>query len=78
MNVLGQVMDALDIETFLVCDDEEQGRTLTLDLMKKLGFQDVDIVFLQHEGTGVRIRARGYIHRSGDQYGWLKVEREDK
>lgn len=72
--VLDKVMDALDLETFLVCKDEEEGRNLTLTLMHELGFQDVDIVFLQHEGPGVRVRARAYVHRSGDKYRWLVVE----
>lgn len=72
--VLDKVMDALDLETFLVCNDEEEGRNLTLSLMQELGFQDVDIVFLEHQGPGVRVRARAYIHRSGDKYRWLEVE----
>lgn len=71
--VLDRVMDALDLETFLVCKDEEEGRNLTLGLMQELGFQDVDIVFLEHEGPGVRVRARAYVHRSGDKYRWLAV-----
>jgi len=31
INVLDRVIDSLDIETFIVCQDEEEG--------KKLGFQ---------------------------------------
>lgn len=69
-----RVMDALDIETFLVCKDEEEGRILILSLLRELGFQDIDVVFLQHEGPGVRVRARAYVHRSGDKYGWLEVK----
>lgn len=74
---LERVMDALDVETFLVCRDAEEGRGLMLDLMQEMGFQDVDIVFIQHEGPGVRVRARAYIHRSGDKYGWLEVQSEE-
>ena len=70
---LDRVMDALDVETFLVCKDEEEGKKLGLRLMQKLGFKDIDLVFLQYEGTGVRVRIRAYIHRSGDSYAWLKV-----
>ncbi|KKM12424.1 hypothetical protein SY88_03845 [Clostridiales bacterium PH28_bin88] len=74
---LERVMDALDVETLLVCRDTEEGRRLMLDLMKEMGFQDVDIVFIQHEGPGVRVRARAYVHRSGDKYGWLEVQAEE-
>ena len=70
---LEQVMDALDLETFLVCKDEEEGKQLALQLMHELGFTDVDLVFIQFEGPGVRVRVRAYVHRSGDEYGWLKV-----
>lgn len=73
--VLERVIDALDIETVLACKDEEEGKSLMLDFMKELGFKDVDIVFSEHLGPGVRIRARAYIHRPGDHYGWLKVQK---
>ncbi|WP_227767151.1 hypothetical protein [Zhaonella formicivorans] len=71
---LDRVMDALDLETFLVCSNAEEGKNLILSLMQELGFQDVDVVFIQHEGPGVRVRARAYVHRSGDKYGWLGVD----
>ncbi len=70
---MDQVMDAIDLETVLACRDVEEGRGMILELMKELGFHDVDVVFIQHEGPGVRVRARAYIHRSGDKYGWLEV-----
>lgn len=68
---LQNVMDALDVETFLVCQSEDEGRNLALGLMKSLGFQDVDIVFIQFRGPGVRVRSRAYINRAGDKYSWL-------
>ena len=71
VKVLETVMDALDVETFLVCKDEEDGKSLALLLMKNLGFDDVDLVFIEHIGPGARVRARAYLHRSGDKYGWL-------
>ncbi|MGB9802463.1 hypothetical protein [Desulfofundulus sp.] len=70
--VLDRVMDALDLETFLVCDSEEEGRRLILQLLQDMGFKDADVVFIQFQGPGVRVRARAYVHRSGDVYGWLK------
>lgn len=69
--VTDQVMDALDVETFFVCDNEQQGRSLMLRLLKEWGLQDVDVVFAQHEGPGVRVRGRAYIHRPADRYRWL-------
>ncbi len=72
--VLQQVMDALDVETFLVCASEEEGRKLIMELMKELGFKDIDVVFAEFMGPGVRVRARAYLHRAGDRYGWLLGE----
>jgi len=66
-----QIMDALDVETFFVCDTEQQGRNLMLTLLKNWGFTDVDIVFAEHEGPGVRVRGRAYTYRPADRYRWL-------
>ena len=68
---MGQIMDALDVETFFVCDSEAEGRGYMLALLKGWGFKDVDIVFAQHEGLGVRIRGRAYVYRPADKYQWL-------
>lgn len=76
--ILDRVMDGMDIETFIVCAGEDEGRRLILQFMKDLGFADVDIVFIQFQGPGVRVRARGYIHRPGDTYGWLKADIEEE
>lgn len=75
--VLDKIMDALDVETFLVCAGEAEGRKMIIQLMKELGFADVDVVFCQFQGPGVRVRARAYVHRSGDVYGWLKAAKEE-
>ncbi|HEX3031606.1 MAG TPA: hypothetical protein VHS59_05110 [Bacillota bacterium] len=76
--ILDQIMDALDVETFIVCSNDEEGRKLMSQLLVDWGFNDVDIVFSQFQGPGSRIRARAYVHRSGDVYGWLKpMDKED-
>jgi hypothetical protein len=72
--VMEKVMDAVDLETFLVCKDEEEGKKLSLQLMDELGFKDVSIVFIQHQGPGARVRLRGYVYKPGDRYGWLNKE----
>ena len=74
-NALDNVLDALDVETFLVCESEEEGKNLGLTLMKDLGFKNVDIVFVQFIGVGARIRARAYIHKAGDVYPWLDLDK---
>ncbi len=74
--VFARVMDALDIETFLVCESLEEGQNLALTMMKDLGFQDVDVVFIQFQGPGVRVRVRAYLARSGDNYAWMNPDEE--
>lgn len=76
--VLDHVMDALDVETFLICDTEDEARSLAVELMKEMGFNDIDVVNLDFLGVGARVRARAYIHRSGDEYGWLQMNEEVK
>lgn len=71
---LGQIMDALDVETFFVCGSEAEGRSYMTALLKQWGFKDVDIVFAQFEGPGARIRARAYVYRPADKYQWLLGE----
>jgi hypothetical protein len=69
-----RIMDALDIETFIVCRDEAEGAEIMGRIMGEMGLRDIDIVFCQHLGPGARVRARGYIFRAGERYGWLKEE----
>lgn len=71
MNVLDRVVDSLDIETFIMCQNEEEGKKLGFQLMKDLGFKDVDVVFIEYGNGGVRIRLRANIFKPGDYYKWL-------
>ncbi len=66
-------MDACDVETFLVCGDVEEGKKLGLELMSDLGFKDVDVVFCESGGAGVRIRLRAYVHRPASLYSWYSA-----
>jgi hypothetical protein len=45
---------------------------LGLEMLREMGFSDVDVVFAEFCGTGARIRLRAYIHRPGDRYSWIK------
>lgn len=74
--ILSRVIDGLDIETFIKAESEDDARGAATELLKSLGFNDVDVVFVEYQGAGARIRARAYIHRSGDQYGWLEPNRK--
>ncbi len=69
---LARVVDAIDLETFLSCKDEEEAKELSQLLVQELNLRLGDIVFLEHEGWGARVRLRTYIHRPGDHYQWLE------
>lgn len=69
---LDRVADALDVETFLVGDSEEECLRLARRLMEELGLPDHDVISLQFRGLGARVRVRAYLYRPGAEYGWLK------
>ncbi len=66
-------MDAVDVETYLVCRDAEEGKALALQLGREMNLGDVDIMFEEFDGYGVRVRLRKYIHKPGNEYRWLKT-----
>jgi hypothetical protein len=74
---LDHVVDALDIETFLICKSESEGREIALSLMAELNLPQGDIVFIEHKGPGARVRIRTYIHHPGDHYRWLSEESKE-
>lgn len=69
---LDQVADAIDVETFLVGNSEEECLRLARALMAELGLPDGDVISLQYRGVGARVRLRSYVHRPGGNYAWLK------
>ena len=69
---LGKVADILDIETFIIADSEEEAKNVIQSLFEQWGFSDIDFVFVEQHGLGAKIRARAYVHRPGDRYGWLE------
>ncbi len=66
------LIDAIDVETFISCSNEEEAKNIMLSFLKEIGFVDSDIVFVEHQGLGARVRARGYAYKPGDTYGWLE------
>jgi hypothetical protein len=70
-SALDAVMDGLDIETYLVCGSEREGKDLALRLGQELHLGEVDIMYQEFDGYGMRVRLRKYVHRPGDSYRWL-------
>ncbi len=69
---LENVIDALDIETFVIAADEAEAVKTIRRIMTNMGLSDIDVVYCKHLGPGARVRARGYVFRAGDRYCWLK------
>ena len=68
---MNSVMDAIDIETYIVCASAAEGKTLALALGRDMNLGDVDIMFEEFDGYGLRVRLRKYIYRPGAHYEWL-------
>jgi hypothetical protein len=69
---LNHVMDGLDIETYLICQNEEEGKFLARKLGTELNLGEVDVMFSEFDGYGLRVRIRKYITKPGDKYLWMK------
>jgi len=67
-----QIVDALDIESFLLCESEKEAKELIAKLMQSLGIARHVIVSLDFNGPGAHFRVRAYMNKSGDHYTWLK------
>ena len=68
---IDKVCDTIDIETFLICQTEDEAKEISFQLASELNLGKCDIVFLEHKGLGARVRLRSYIHHPGDHYKWL-------
>ncbi len=71
MTVKDKILDALDIEGFLLCKDEKEAREMVAALMKEMGVTQSEIVSLEFNGPGANVRIRAYMNKPGDQYTWL-------
>ena len=67
-----QIVDALDIESFLLCESEKEAKELIAKLMLSLGITRHVIVSLDFNGPGAHFRVRAYMNKPGDNYTWLK------
>lgn len=72
-----RILDAVDLETFILCKSEEEGKALARRLLGEMGFLDGDIVFFQKRGIGARVRLRASFYRPGDDYPWLEEKDEN-
>ncbi|MCS7175776.1 hypothetical protein [Pseudothermotoga sp.] len=69
--MIDKIIDALDVETTLLAKSEEEAKSVAIQYFKSLGFNDVDVVFIEHNGFAARVRLRAYIFRPGDKYVWV-------
>jgi len=76
-DVSAHVLDGLDIETYLICKDEKEGRALAYALMSKLGLKNGDVVMTEPVGGGVRVRMRAMMNSPNEEPGWLSPEKKD-
>ncbi len=72
LNARDTIVDALDIESFLLCESEKEAKELIAKLMQSMGFARHVIVSLDFNGPGAHFRARAYMNKPGDNYTWLK------
>ncbi|MDY0080555.1 MAG: hypothetical protein RBR95_08200 [Ignavibacteriaceae bacterium] len=69
---LDSVMDAIDIETYLVCADPLEGKKLAMQLGTELNLGEIDIMYEEFDGYGMRVRLRKYIYKPGNNYLYLE------
>jgi hypothetical protein len=74
MSALNKVIDAIDVETYLMCRDAHNGHFLALQLGREMNLGEVDIMFEEFDGYGIRVRIRKYVHRPAQKYHWLESE----
>ena len=71
-----RVLDAVDVETYLVCSSAQEGRDLARLLGRELNLGDVDVMFEEFDGYGVRVRLRAMVHKPATRYAWLGEAQE--
>jgi hypothetical protein len=71
-NARDSIVDALDVESFVLCESEKDAKDLVGQLMQSLGLSRFVIVSLDFNGPGAHFRARAYMNKPGDSYSWLQ------
>jgi len=71
-SAMSRIMDGIDIETYLTCQNEEEGKFIARKLGQEMNLGEVDVMFSEFDGFGVRVRLRKYVVKPGDKYTWIK------
>ncbi len=71
-SAMSRIIDGLDIETYLSCQNEEEGKFFARKLGQELNLGEIDVMYSEFDGFGVRVRLRKYIVKPGDKYEWIK------
>jgi hypothetical protein len=71
LNAKDKIVDSIDIESFILCQDEKEAKELITELMQDFGISRFVIVSLEFNGPGAHFRARAYLNKPGDSYTWL-------
>ena len=69
---MSRVIDGIDIETYLTCQNEEEGKYFARKLGQEMNLGEIDVMYSEFDGFGVRVRLRKYIVKPGDKYAWIK------
>lgn len=71
-NARDHIVDAMDIESFVLCESEKEAKELIAQLMQSMGVARHVIVSLDFNGPGAHFRVRAYMNKPGDNYTWLR------
>ena len=66
-----RIMDAIDIETYIVCSDANEGKKYAMQLGREMNLGEIDIMYQEFDGYGIRVRLRKYIYKPGNNYTYL-------
>jgi len=70
--IFSRVVDAVDMETCVLCSSEAEAKGIGFELIKAMGFTDGDVVSVDFTGMSARLRLRGNVFKPGDEYRWEK------
>ena len=62
MTVKDKILDALDIEGFILCKDEKEARELVPQLMKEMGVTQLEITSLEFKDNRAHVKLRAEIN----------------
>jgi alkyl hydroperoxide reductase subunit AhpF len=71
-SAMSHLIDGLDIETYIACQNEDEGKYFARKLGQELNLGEVDVMYSEFDGFGVRVRLRKYVVKPGDKYEWIK------